>query len=257
MFLTSDRKSLIPLRESTPIAQPNRTEYGALRRAQTTWFYALMRHFWRFVKRQCLREVLLHPERAQREGGYLLAPTHVSHIEPVLMTCLLDRPITWMARVEFFRVPVLASMLRWADSFSVNRQGVPVHAIRTAIARARNGEVVGIFPEGGCRKGSHLAFRAGHIKQGICTVAIRSGVPIVPVVVLGTHALNDIDPWIPGHQGKVWVAFGDEIMPPPFPKSRVDRRRVRQQLARQLEQEYVRTYHALLTHALLSDDMTP
>jgi 1-acyl-sn-glycerol-3-phosphate acyltransferase len=216
-----------------------------------------MRHFWRFVKRQCLREVLLNAERANRQGGYLLAPTHVSHVEPVLLTCLLDRPITWMARVEFFRIPVLASMLRWADSFSVNRQGVPIHAIRTAIARASNGEIVGIFPEGGCRKGDDLAMRGGRIKQGICTIALRANVPIVPVVVLGTHALNAIDPWIPGHQGKIWVAFGKEIVPPPFPTSRRERRVVRQQLARQLEEEYIRAYHELLTHALLSDDTTP
>ena len=216
-----------------------------------------MRYFWRYVKRQCLREVLLHPERAKRQGGYVLAPTHVSHIEPILLTCLLDRPITWMARVEFFRIPVLASMLRWADSFSVNRHGVPVRAIRTAIARARNGEVVGIFPEGGCRKGKDLAIRGGRIKQGACAVALRSGVPIVPVVVLGTHALNEIDPWIPGQQGRVWVAFGDAIMPPPFPTSRRDRRAVRRQLAEQLERAYICTYHELLAHASLRDDMTP
>ncbi|MBC8108454.1 MAG: hypothetical protein H7Z14_17850, partial [Anaerolineae bacterium] len=141
--------------------------------------------------------------------------------------------------------------------FSVNRHGVPVRAIRTAIARASNGEVVGVFPEGGCRKGRDLAIRGGRIKQGICTISLRSGMPILPVVVLGTHALNDIDPWIPGHQGRVWVAFGNEIIPPAFPKYRRDRRRVRRQLAQKLEREYIRTYDELLKHAALRDDMTP
>jgi 1-acyl-sn-glycerol-3-phosphate acyltransferase len=199
----------------------------------------------------------MNPQAMTRAGGYLLAPTHVSHVEPMILSALFDRPITWMARIEFFRVPILASMLRWANSFPVHRQGRPVRAIRTAIERARNGEIVGVFPEGGCRKGTDLAVRGGRIKQGICAIALRSGVPIVPCVVLGTHALNDIEPWLPGRYGQVWIAFGDPITPPTFPASRCARRRIRRELAGQLQREYVRTYHSLLTHASLRDDMTP
>ena len=216
-----------------------------------------MRQVGRFVRKQCIRTVILHPEHMHRAGGYLLAPTHVSHVEPMILSALYDRPITWMARIEFFRVPILASMLRWMNSFAVNRQGVPTRAIRTAIERARNGEIVGVFPEGGCRKGAELAIRGGRIKQGVCTIALRAGVPIVPCVVLGTHALNSIEPWLPGQYGKVWIALGDEIIPPPFPQPRRERRAARRALAEQLEHAYIRTYHALLSHASLRDEMTP
>ncbi|CAN5433496.1 lysophospholipid acyltransferase family protein [soil metagenome] len=257
MLLTSEPKSPPAARRIKPLRRTIEPISAARRGANSTWFYNLLCHFGRHVTRQCLRQIVLHRDRADRAGGYVLAPTHISHIEPMLISCLMDRPISWMARIEFFRVPILARLLRWANSFPVNRQGVPVRAIRTAIVRAKNGEVVGIFPEGGCRNGKDLAVRGGRIREGACTVAIRAGVPIVPVVVLGTHALNDIDPWIPAHQGKVWIAFGHAICPPPVPPTRRDQRVLRQKLARELEREYMRTYHELLAHASLSDGMTP
>src|SRR5688572_3363262 len=121
-------------------------------------FYATARHFCRFVRRQCFTEVILHRERAERPGGYILACTHVSHIEPMLVSGVLDRKVRWMARIEFYRVPVLRTALHQLDCFCVNRQGVPVSAIRTGIRLASEGNVVGIFPEGGCVTGTDLAF---------------------------------------------------------------------------------------------------
>ena len=218
--------------------------------------YSATKLFSRFVRRQCLREFILHGERIHRPGGYLLAPTHVSHIEPMLISSIFERPIQWMARKEFYQVPVLATALRHLDAFCVNRQGVPVSAIRTAIRLAREERVVGIFPEGGCRKGRHLVFRGGRIKQGICLIATRAQVPIVPAIVLGTHALNEIDPWLPGLTGQVWLAFGNAIHPPPIPAMR-DRKRSREQLTLKVEAEYVRLYQELLTVAGLRDAMTP
>ncbi len=211
--------------------------------------------FSRFVKRQCLREFVLHGHRAKQSGGYVLACTHVSHVEPFLMMCLIERPIIWMARIEFFRVPVFASMLRAISAICVNRQGVPVAAIRSSIDVARSGGILGIFPEGGCRPGSELAFRGGRIKRGACLIATRAQVPILPVVVLGTDKLTSIDPWLPAIQGRSWVAFGEPIFPPPIPP-RAQRRQCRQLLANQLEAEFIRTYHELLARAGLTDAMT-
>src|SRR4051812_30668899 len=145
--------------------------------------YWALNSFSRFVKRQCFEETVLHAERANLPGGYLLACTHVSHVEPMLASCLIDRPIRWMARIEFFRIKPLALLLHHTNSFPVHRQGVPVSAVRKAIELTKAGAIVGIFPEGGCRKGEELAFRGGRIRQGACTIAIRAQVPILPLVI--------------------------------------------------------------------------
>jgi 1-acyl-sn-glycerol-3-phosphate acyltransferase len=218
--------------------------------------YSALHLFGRFVKRQSFDETVLHPERAQRAGGYLLACTHVSHVEPLIASCLFDRPIRWMARIEFFRIRSLAALLHHTNSFPVNRQGVPVSAIRKAIHLTQQGHIVGMFPEGGCRRGKDLAIRGGRIKQGICTIALRAQAPIQPLVILGTNQLNAIDPWLPGSRTKLWLNFG-EIIPPPVRPQRRDWRTTRTSLAGELEKEYVRAYQELLARAKLSDAMTP
>jgi 1-acyl-sn-glycerol-3-phosphate acyltransferase len=212
--------------------------------------------FCRFVRTQCLRQIVLHHERATVAGGCVLACTHVSHIEPMLVSCLVDRPVYWMARKEFYRFRPVAVMLRWVGAFSVNRAGVAVSSIRAGVRLAREGRIVGIFPEGGCVTGHNLMFRGGEVKQGACAIAWRAQVPILPVVVLGTDRLRAIDPWLPALQGRVWVAFGNPIAPPPM-ATRSTHRLTRRALAAQLQREFARTYHELLDHAGLTDAFTP
>ncbi len=167
----------------------------------------------RFVQFNCLKAVVLHGERAELPGGYVLACTHLSHLEPVLIGAMIRRRIDWMSRIEFYKYRVVAALLDAVDAFPVNRQGVPVKAIRTAIDRVRLGRIVGIFPEGGVVRGSDLAFRGGPIKKGACLIAHRSAAPIVPVVVLGTEKLNCIGPWLPFRRGRIWVIYGKPIDP--------------------------------------------
>jgi 1-acyl-sn-glycerol-3-phosphate acyltransferase len=42
---------------------------------------------------------------------------------------------------------------------------------------------------------------------------MRAGVPIVPCVLLGTHELNAVEPWLPFRRATIWVAFGPPIEP--------------------------------------------
>ena len=207
------------------------------------WLYALG-----------IKGTVLRPELAERPGGYVLACTHLSHLEPFIVWTLVRRKIDWMARVEFFRNRAMAAVLYAADAFPVNRFGVPVSAIRTAMARARDGRVVGIFPEGGVATGAASACRGGPIKQGACLVAIRAGVPIVPCVVLGTHALNRPEPWLPFRRGRVWVAFGPPIEPvrdAPCPKA------ARRAMSRQLGDAFCSLYAELRERYDIPDASIP
>jgi 1-acyl-sn-glycerol-3-phosphate acyltransferase len=166
------------------------------------WFYALS-----------IKNEIIRPHLAERPGGYLLACTHISHLEPFILSCLVKRQIDWMARVEFYRRHWARFFLGAFDAFPVNRFGVPVSAIRTAIDRSRAGRVVGIFPEGGVATGRDSVCRGGPIKRGVCLVSMRANVPIIPCVVIGTHTLREIEPWLPFGRARLWIAFGDPINP--------------------------------------------
>src|SRR5205814_2261853 len=97
--------------------------------------------------------------------------------------------IDYVARMEFYRNFFGAWLFRALGAIKVNRQGVPVSTIRTALKRLRQGRIVGIFPEGGVSRGQASVVNGGPIKYGACLLACRARLPVVPVVVLGAHDL--------------------------------------------------------------------
>jgi 1-acyl-sn-glycerol-3-phosphate acyltransferase len=188
---------------------------------------------------------VIRPSLADRRGGYVLACTHFSHLDPFCLSLTLRRPVDWMARTEFYRNRLLAAGLQAVDAFPVKRLGVPVSAIRTAISRARAGRVVGVFPEGGVCRGTESACRGGDIKKGACLIACRAAVPILPCVILGSHALNRVGPWVPLGRTPLWVAFGEPVPPRCAGGSRDERRVLREEMAGELRRRLVGLFDEL------------
>ena len=207
----------------------------------------------KFIFLCTMRLYLLRPEHADRDGGYILALTHLGNLDPFCSCVLLKRPIRWMTRKEFFVFRPISWLLHRCGCFSVNRQGIPVSAVRKAIAIARQGEVVGICPEGGRAMGKLSAFRGGKIKQGVCSVAIRAQTPVVPCVMLGTPALNRVKPWLPFKHARLWVAYGDPLTPPTGKSTRAKREVLRNQLSA----AYVKLYADLREQFGLQDAAVP
>lgn len=217
-------------------------------------FYRACRAAGRFVQWQTIRQVVLNPEPAERADGFILACTHLSHLEPFLVSGIVDRHIRWMARIEFYSQRWSAETLRLGGAFPVDRFGCSIRAVRTAVRLAKLGECVGIFPEGGVAQGPQSILRGAPFKHGVCTIAIEARTPVVPVVVLGSERLNRIGPWLPFRRARLYVAFGNEIHPPPRSGSR---RADRAEMAVRLGDEFVRVYHELLSHSGLTDDQIP
>jgi 1-acyl-sn-glycerol-3-phosphate acyltransferase len=216
--------------------------------------YAVGRFVARWIYALSIKGEVVRLRLAERQGGYVLAVTHLSHLEPGVLTAIVRRTIDWMARIEFYKYRPGAWVLNAMGCFPVNRFGVPVSAIRTAIARGRAGRVVGIFPEGGVVHGKESACRGGPIKRGACLVAMRADIPIVPCVVLGTHTLTGFYPWVPFRRAKVWVAFGEPIQPPRDAPTHKAGRAV---MASQLSTAFCALYQELLRRFDLSDDSIP
>lgn len=189
-----------------------------------------------------------------RQGAYLLASSHLGNLEPFILGFIYRRRIEWMTRLEFFGHPFTRWILPRLGAFVVNRQGVPVSAIRNAITRINEGRLVGICPEGGVKIGKESVCRGGAIKRGVCLISSRNGVPVVPCVMVGTHDLNRIGPWLPFRRARLWLAFGNPI----FPRSDVtDRRQARLQMAEEIEEQYVALYQELIQKYGIDDNWVP
>jgi len=201
-------------------------------------FYWLLREAMRIVFFWTYRIRRHRIDLARREGGYLMACAHVSHLDPFCLGAVWPRKIGWMARIEFYRSKWSARWMRWFHAFPVNRQGVPVSAIREALARLERGEIVGVFPEGEIMAGPSSVLHGGKIKRGICLLAARSGKPVLPCIVLGAESVKSVTSYLPVKRGRLWVACGDFIEPRTGP----DRRAARAAMAGDIEQAIARLY---------------
>lgn len=208
----------------------------------------------RCVKGICIRERVHFAHRVPSDRPMILAVSHISHLEPMFVTLQHDEPIHWMTRIEFYSTWWGSLLLKPCGAFPVDRFGFTLPAVRKAVALLDSGRTIGMFPEGGVAQGGQSILRGAPFKQGVCTIAIRTGTPVVPVVVLGTDALNRVMPWIPAKRGTVWMAYGQPIDPP---ATRTSNRRTRAAHADRVSDAFVQTYHELLEAEGLNDSDVP
>lgn len=153
------------------------------------------------------------------QGPFLLVGNHVSYLDPFYIAAILKQPVSFMAKEESFSHPLARWFLKQVGAFSVNREKVDIGSLRTALTRLEEGKVVGLFPEGGRRESDPLQ----ELKDGAAYLAVRSQVPVLPVVIEGTdRALPRGGRWI--RPAKVRIRFGELITVQPEGKPREKQR---------------------------------
>jgi 1-acyl-sn-glycerol-3-phosphate acyltransferase len=129
------------------------------------------------------------------QGGFVLSANHISNLDPWALGYPLfpRRQLRFMGKVELFN-PVLGPILRAGGAFPVRRGERDTEAIETAVALARAGEVVAMFPEGTRRKKGLVKKRAARPHTGAARVALEADVPLVPAAIAGTDQLTRLGP---------------------------------------------------------------
>jgi len=141
-----------------------------------------------------------------RQGGLLVVSNHVSYWDPVVVGSAIKRKVHFMAKSGLFTIPVFGRIITWCEAFPVSREGTDQKAVRTALQYLKQGEVVGIFPEGTRSHTSKLL--DPHL--GAAMLAVHGKAAVLPVAVIGTK----------GFLGKVKVVIGKPLnFPKPKPKS--------------------------------------
>ena len=217
-------------------------------------FYDFCKMLWLGVFKCTMRIKYAGLERIpQTDSGVLIAVSHVSHLDPIVVSALVSRRISWVSRIEFFRNRISRAVLYHGGAFRIDRQGSALPTIREGLKRLGRGEAVGIFPEGEVMRGNRSVLRGAGIKRGVCTLAARSGCPIVPVVVLGTDKLRYVGPWLPAKWGKLWVLVGEPIHAPAEARTKTGRA----SFAADLEAEYVKMYSEVRSVFGLPETIVP
>ena len=161
-------------------------------------------------------------DRLPAQGGYVLAPSHRSMMDIPFAAWLSRRPLRYMGKASLFRIPVVGSFFRRLGGFEVARDGTDREALRDSIAMLQAGEVLLVYPEGTRQLGPKIQ----PLQPGAAYLALRSGVPIVPVGVAGTEEILRSHGRKLPRFGRVVMVVGEPIAVPPRTGGVVSREQV-------------------------------
>src|SRR4051794_31477427 len=146
-------------------------------------FYRVARVIVGGGSRVVLRARIVGREHLPTSGGYILASSHRSMLDITLASWVSKRPLRYMGKVSLFKLPLLGSIFRTLGGFPVQRDGSDRKALRDSMEMLRAGEVLLVYPEGTRQHGPKIE----PLQPGAAYLALRAGVPIVPVGMAGTE----------------------------------------------------------------------
>ena len=123
-----------------------------------------------------------------RHGPFIVAANHLSFIDPPLLCASLPRRITFMVKEELFFHPIWGAFIRAFGALPVRRGYADRGALRQALRLLRRGAALGVFPEGTRSRTGRL--QPGH--SGVSLVAVRAGVPVLPVAITGSERIRGL-----------------------------------------------------------------
>lgn len=122
-------------------------------------------------------------------GPAILASNHLSYADWLFMPLVIPRRVTFVAKAEYFTESGFKGWLKrrffsGAGQVPIDRSGANAAegALKSALQVLEAGELFGIYPEG-TRSPDGRLYRG---RTGVARLALESGVPVIPVAVLGT-----------------------------------------------------------------------
>jgi len=158
-------------------------------------FYNFAKFIVHGIGRVLWRTRVYGAQNVPRSGPLIIACNHLSVLDPPIVGAFCPRRLTFMAKVELFRIPILGPLIRALGAYPVDRAGNATGAIKRSVEILQSGGAVIIFPEGG----RNLA-GAARARQGAALLAALTNAPIVPAAIVGSNRAR--------HLGQMKVAFG-------------------------------------------------
>lgn len=144
-----------------------------------------MMRFLSWVLVRVLYRLKLHgiEKNVPDEGPALLVCNHVSYMDALILAASIPRPVRFVMYHKIFNIPVMSWIFRTAKAIPIaGSKEYPElmrHAFEQIDAALAEGEIVGIFPEGGLTSDGQI----GPFKSGIERILERRAVPVVPMAL--------------------------------------------------------------------------
>jgi 1-acyl-sn-glycerol-3-phosphate acyltransferase len=140
-------------------------------------------------------------------GPAVIVSNHQGNFDIPILLASLDKPKGFVAKVEIQKMPMIRTWMKYLNCIFIDRSDArqSITALSGASGLLASGHSLIIFPEGTRSKSSQV----GEFKAGALKMALKAGVPVVPVVIDGSWKIME-------RQGK-WIRPGNvdlRILPP-------------------------------------------
>lgn len=163
--------------------------------------------------RLLVRPAVIGAEHIPATGPAILASNHLSVIDSIYLPLMVERPVSFAAKSEYFtgtrlRDKAVGAYLRATNQLSTDRTGgaAAMGMLDAALEHLRSGQLFGIYPEG-TRSPDGRLYRG---RTGVGFLALHSGAPVVPVAMVGTDRILP-----PGHRiprpGTIEIRIGEPL----------------------------------------------
>ena len=152
---------------------------------------------------------LIGAENIPQKDSFILVSNHGSLLDPPFLGHALGRNISFMAKAELFKIPILGLVIRACGAYPVKRGMADKNTIKIACKKLLNNNSIGIFLDGTRQKNG----RVNKPKQGAALLAFKNQKLLLPVAIVNSHKLIKFKYFIPFFS-KIVIKVGKPIQPP-------------------------------------------
>lgn len=181
-----------------------------------------------------IRVEVVGRNRLERNRPYIFMCNHVSNVDPPIVVPLIPGRTSVLVKKELFRIPLLSRAMRMGSLVPVDRSNreAAIASLQAAAGVLRQGIHMTIFPEGTRSQDGKLL----PLKKGPFYLAGETGVPIVPMTILGTFEIMPKGS-LAIRAGTATLIFHEPIDPKDFATREALTEAVRQKMAEPLPPE--------------------
>jgi 1-acyl-sn-glycerol-3-phosphate acyltransferase len=146
-------------------------------------------------------------------GAAILASNHLSFADSIFLPLMLDRPVTFLAKSDYFTGKGIKGWLTklffiGTGQLPIDRSGGKASeaSLNTGLQVLGRGDLLGIYPEG-TRSPDGRLYRG---RTGIARMALEARVPVIPVVMVDTDTMMPIGRRMPRIM-RVGVVIGEPL----------------------------------------------
>lgn len=157
-------------------------------------------------------------ENIPEKGGFVVATNHLGRLDPALLFYIMDGDFILTIAEKYEHHWLFGPLGNAVGGIWLDRFNADVGAIRKVLTRMKAGHILVIAPEGTRSKTEAMA----EGKPGVAYLALKAGLPIIPVGVTGTEDRLVVERLKHFKKSEIKIVMGKPFNLPPIQRKNRD-----------------------------------